>query len=128
MIFSLTLFVKFLIGIVKRLRSDAYYRSLGVLTLIVVLIATLFVWLVGKWPFLDALLYAVSTMAMNTPFGTLSAGAGPTLKVFHLAYTFLSVGVFLTFSLETGKTMLATYEETLKGLAERRAKKAASRA
>ena len=50
MITSLVLAVQFLIGIAKRLASDAYYRTLGVLVAIVLVIGTLFVWLVGGGP------------------------------------------------------------------------------
>lgn len=129
MITSMALFVKFLIGIVKRLWNDAYYRSLGVLVAIVILIATLFLWLAAGWPPLEAALYAVATMSMNTPYsGPLTNAAGPGLKLFHMVYTFISVGVFITFALETGKTMLASYDETMKKLAERKAKKAAGQA
>jgi len=36
-------------------------------------------------------------------------------------------GVFIIFALETGRTMLATYDETMKKMAERKAKKAAAK-
>jgi hypothetical protein len=128
MLISLIIAARFIIGIVQRLRSDAYYRSLGIVTLIMLLIGTLFTWLVGKWPFVDAMLYAVTTMSMNTPYGgPLTRAAGTGMKCFHLAYTFLSVGVFIIFTMETGKTMLATHKETMKMIAERRAKKAAAK-
>lgn len=124
MITSLVLAVQFLIGIARRLGRDAYYRSLGILTLLVIVIGTLFTWLVGRWPFGDAMLYAVTTMSMNTPYsGPLASAAGAEMEYFHMAYTFLSVGVFIIFTLETGKTMLATYEETVKKMADRKARK-----
>lgn len=126
MITSLILAAQFIIGIVQRLRSDAYYRSLGIVTLILLLIGTLFLWLVGKWPFVDALLYAVTTMSMNTPYGgPLTSAAGIGLKLFHMVFTFLSVGVFVIFAMETGKTMHATFEGAMKKMAERKANKAA---
>ncbi len=125
MITSLVLSVQFLVGIATRLGRDAYYRSLGVLTLIVLVIGTLYTWLVGGWPFPDALMYAVTTMSMNTPYsGPLASAAGAEMEYFHLAYTFLSVGVFIIFTLETGQTMLATYEGAMQKMAERKAKKA----
>ena len=128
MITSLILSVQFFIGICKRLARDAYYRSLGVVLLILLLIGTLFVWLVGKWPFMDALLYAVTTMSMNTPYsGPRAMSAGAELACFHMAYTFLSVGSFIVFAVETGKTMLGTYEDAMKKIADRKAKKAAAK-
>ncbi len=49
------------------------------------------------------------------------------MKFFHMGYTFVSVGVFIIFTIETGKTMIAPYEETMKKMAERRTKKAAAK-
>jgi len=122
------LVARFFIGIVKRIIADAYYRSLFVMAFIVLLIGTLFTWLVAKWPLLDSALYAVTTMSMITPYGgPLVNSAGVGMKCFHMAYTFLSVGVFIVFTMETGKTMIATYDETAKKMAERRAKKATAR-
>jgi len=123
MITSLALAVQFLIGIARRLGTDAYYRSLGILTVIILLIGTLYTWLVGLWPFPDALMYAVTTMSMNTPYsGPLASAAGGEMEYFHMAYTFLSVGVFIIFTLETSKTMLATYEHAMKKMADRKAR------
>lgn len=128
MLTSLFLASQFLIGIFRRLARDAYYRSLGMVLLIILAIGTLYVWLVGKWPLVDALFYAVTTMSMNTPYsGPLVAAAGRGMAVFHMAYTFVSVGIFLIFTMETGKTMLITYEDAMKKLAERRARKAAEK-
>lgn len=125
---SLILTARFVFGIVQRLRSDAHYRSIGVIMLIVLVFGTLFMWLVGQWPFVDAMLYAVTTMSMNTPYGgPLTRAADTGMKFFHMAYTFLSVGIFIIFALETGKTMHATYERTMKKIVERRAKKAAAK-
>lgn len=127
MITSLILAAQFVIGIGRRLARDVYYRSLGMVMLIMLVIGTLFVWLVGKWPFADALLYAVTTMSMNTPYsGPLVAAAGAEMALFHMAYTFLSVGIFLIFAMETGKTMLTTYDGAIKKIAERKARKAAA--
>lgn len=76
-------------------------------------------------PFPDALLYAVTTMSMNTPYsGPLASASGPEMEYFHMAYTFLSVGVFIIFTIETGRTMLSTYEGAMQKMAERKAKKA----
>ena len=62
---------------------------------------------------------------MNTPYcGPLVSAAGKEMEFFHMGYTFLNVGVFIIFALETGKTMIATYEATMKKLEERKAKKA----
>lgn len=128
MITSLILALQFIVGIGKRLATDAYYRSLGLVMVLLLLIGTLFVWLVGQWPFTAALLYAVTTMSMNTPYGgPLMAAAGLELVFFHMVYTFLSVGVFLVFAIETGKTMLANYDESKQKMAARKAQKAGER-
>jgi len=126
LITSLLLSLQFMIGIGKRLASDAYYRSLGVLVSILLLIGTLFTWLVAKWPFVESLLYAVTTMSMNTPYsGPHVKASGREMELFHMVYTFLSVGIFIIFAMEAGRTMLATYEERKKKSAERKAIKAA---
>ncbi len=128
MITSLILALQFMVGIGKRLASDAYYRSLGLVLVMLLLIGTLFVWLVGNWPFTESLLYAVTTMSMNSPYGgPLVEAAGPELVFFHMGYTFLSVGVFLVFTIETGKTMLASYDESKRKKAARKAQKASDR-
>jgi len=44
-----------------------------------------------------------------------------------MAYTFASVGIFIIFAVETGKTMLGKYEEAMKKLAKRKAKTAAAK-
>ena len=129
MITSLILSAQFIVGIVKRLIHDAYYRSITVVLLLYILIGTLFAHLVGNWPFRDSIIYAVTTMSMNTPYeGPHIVSAGLAMEVFHMFYTFLSVGSFLIFAMETGKTMLMTYEETANKRAKRKAMKAAAKA
>ena len=122
------LLLKFGYDIVRRLIEDAYFRSLGILVLIMAGVGTLFFWLVEGRPFLPALAYAVSTLAMNSPYGR---GMGPTATggiVFNICYAFLGVGVFLIFVLETGKTMVRSYEELTRKMTERRALKRAKKA
>jgi voltage-gated potassium channel len=122
---SLILLLKFVYDIVKRLIHDAYFRALGTVLLLMVLIGTLFFWLVEDNKFLHALTYAVGTLAMNSPYGT---GWGPQTPggiVFNIIYLFLGVGLFLLFVLEAGKTMIQTYEEFTRKMAERKAKRRA---
>ena len=69
MIISVLLLLKVVYNIVKRLIHDAYFRSLGILDLIMAGIGTLFFWLVEGRTFLQALAYAVGTLAMNSPYG-----------------------------------------------------------
>jgi amino acid permease len=124
MIASLLLLSKFVYEIAKRLIHDAYFRSLGILVLLVTLVGTLFFWLVEGQTFLQALAYAVSTLAMNSPYGVV--GMGPVSTggiVFNILYAFLGVGLFLIFVLETGKTMVQSYDEFTRKMAERRALK-----
>ena len=122
---SLLLLLKFLYDIVKRLIHDAYFRALGTVLLLMVLIGTLFFWLVEDQTFLQALTYSACTVAMNSPYGT---GWGPQTPggiAFNVIYLFLGVGLFLLFALETGKTMVQSYEEFNRRMAERKAKRRA---
>ena len=124
---SLLLLVKFAYDIVKRLIHDAYYRSLGSALLLILLAGTLFFWLVEGSAFLYALTYSAMTMAMNSPYGFGWGPQTPGGLVFNIIYVFLSVGLFLLFVLETGKTMVQTYDEFLKKMSERRARKRAKK-
>ena len=127
MITSLLLLFKFGYDIVKRLIHDAYFRALGTVLLIIVLAGTLFFWLAEGRTFLQALTYAALTVAMNSPYGT---GWGPETVggiVFNIIYVFLGVGLFLLFVLESGKTMVQSYEEFLRKMAERKALKQAKK-
>lgn len=120
---SLLLLLKFGYDIVKRLVHDAYYRTLGSALMLILLVGTLFLWLGEGRSFLQALTYSAMTMAMNTPYGF---GWGPQTSggiVFNIFYVFLSVGLFLLFVLETGKTMVQTYDEFLKKMADRKSRK-----
>lgn len=120
---SLLLLFKFAYDIVKRLIQDAYFRALGSALLTMLLVGTLFFWLVEGRTFLQALAYSAATMAMNSPYG-ISWGPQTTGGIlFNIAYLFLSVGLFLLFVLEAGKTMVKSYEEFFKTMAERKARK-----
>jgi voltage-gated potassium channel len=125
MLVSLLLLVKFVCDIVKRLIHDAYFRSLGILILIMTGIGTLFFWLVEGRTFLQALAYAASTLAMNSPYGHAWGPATTGGIIFNIVYIFLGVGLFLIFVLEAGKTMVQSYEEFTRKMAERRALKRA---
>lgn len=48
--------------------------------------------------------------------------------VFNISYAFLGVGLFLIFVLETGKTMVQSYEEFTRKMTDRRALKRATKA
>lgn len=124
---SLLLLAKFVYDIVKRLIHDAYYRSMGSALLLILLAGTLFLWLAEGRAFLHALTYSAMTMAMNSPYGFGWGPQTPGGLVFNIFYVFLSVGLFLLFVLETGKTMVQTYDEFKKELSERRARKHAKK-
>jgi len=124
---SLLLLAKFAYDIVKRLIHDAYYRSLGSALLLILLAGTLFLWLAEGRAFLHALTYSAMTMAMNSPYGFGWGPQTPGGLVFNIFYVFFSVGLFLLFVLETGKTMVQTYDEFLKKMSERRARKRAKK-
>ena len=111
MLASILLLFKFILDIFKRLIKDPYYRSLGLVLMLILIAGTLFYWLAQDRSFMQALSFSVATMAMNSPYGI---DWGPTNifgVIFHLIYMFLSVGIFLLFVLETGKTMVKTYED-----------------
>jgi len=128
MLTTILLAFQFLIGIIKRLINDHYYRSIGLLNLLVLLVGTLYTWLAGGWPIKESILYSVTTMSMNTPYsGPLIEASGDEMLFFHMFYTFLSVGIFLIFTMETGKTIHSTYEEVMKKMAQRSAKKNAGK-
>jgi hypothetical protein len=123
MMTSLLILVKFVYDVVRRFIRDAYYRALGTALLLMLLVGTLFFWLSEGRTFLQALTYSALTMAMNSPYGF---GWGPQTTVgliFNIIYVFLSVGLFLLFVLETGKTMAQSHEELLKKMAARKALK-----
>jgi hypothetical protein len=127
MVTSLLLLFKFGYDIVRRLIHDAYFRALGSALLTILLVGTLFFWLAEGRTFLQALAYSAATMAMNSPYGI---GWGPHTTggiLFNIIYLFLSVGLFLLFVLEAGKTMVQSYEEFFKKMAERKALKHAKK-
>lgn len=124
---SLLLLFKFAYDIAKRLVRDAYFRALAIVLLLMVLIGSLFFWLVEGQTFFHAIVFAAMTLAMNSPYGI---GWGPHTVggiVFFIVYTFLGVGLFLLFVLEAGKTMVQSYEDLLRKLAERKAMKRAKK-
>jgi hypothetical protein len=124
---SLLLLFKFGYDIAKRLIQDAYFRALGIVLLLMVLIGALFFWLVEGDSFFHAIVFSAMTLAMNSPYGI---GWGPHSTggiIFFIVYTFLGVGLFLLFVLEAGKTMVQSYEQLLKNLAERKAVKYAKK-
>lgn len=125
MLTSLLLLFKFGYDLVTRLIYDAYFRALGSALLTMLLVGTLFFWLAEGQTFLHALAYSAATMAMNSPYGI---GWGPQTTagtIFNIIYLFLSVGLFLLFVLEAGKTMVQSYEQVFKKMAERKALKRA---
>jgi len=123
MLASILLLFKFIVDIFKRLVNDPYYRSLGFVLTLILIAGTLFYWLAQGRTFVQALSFSVATMAMNSPYGIDWGPTNISGVIFHLIYMFLSVGIFLLFVLETGKTMVKTYEEFQWKLDERKALK-----
>ena len=115
---ALLLIFRFGYDIIRRLIHDLYFRALGSALVMMLVVGTVFFWLVeGRTPF-QALTYSAMTMAMNSPYGI---GWGPRSTggiLFNIIYLFLSVGIFLLFVLEAGKTMARSYEEFFKKMAE----------
>ena len=124
---SLVLLFKFIFDIGKRLVTDVYFRTLGSLLVTMMLVGSLFFWLVEGQTFGHAFVYSAMTLAMNTPWGI---GWGPHTTAgvaFNLVYMYVGVGLYLLFVLEAGKTMIRSYEEFSAKMAERKAKKQALR-
>lgn len=120
---SLLLLFKFAYDIVKRLIHDAYFRALGSVLLIMILIGTLFYWLAQDRTFLKAVTFSACTLAMNSPYGLDWGPKTVVGVVFHIIYQFFGIGLFLLFVLEAGKTMTQSYEEFLRKMTERKALK-----
>ena len=125
MLIELALAGKFILDIIKRLRNDKVFRTLGFLLFVLILVGTMFFWLVEKRPFISALAYAVGTLAMNSPY---KQGPQTTIGVlFNIIYIFIGVGVYLIFVLEAGKTIIASHTEWERKRAEKKALKKAAK-
>ena len=127
MLIELALSGKFIYDIIKRLRTDKVYRTLGFLMFVLILVGTMFFWLVEKNTFLGGLAYAVGTLSMNSPYNL--APKTTVGVIFNIIYIFIGVGVYLLFILETGKTIVTAHEDfEKKQAAKKAAKKAAKEA
>jgi voltage-gated potassium channel len=125
MLIELALAGKFIFDIIKRLRNDKVFRTLGFLLFVLILVGTMFFWLVEKRPFIGALAYAVGTLAMNSPY---KQGPQTTVGIlFNIIYIFIGVGIYLIFVLEAGKTIIASHTEWEKNRAEKKAAKKAAK-
>ena len=125
MLIELALSGKFIYDIIKRLRNDKVYRTLGFLMFVLVLVGTMFFWLVEHKGFLRGLAYAVGTLSMNSPYNL--APKSTVGVVFNLVYIFIGAGVYLLFILETGKTIVSAHEDWEKRRAEKKALKKAQK-
>lgn len=123
MLIELALAGKFIFDIGKRLKSDKTFRTLGFLLFVLILVGTMFFWLVEGAPFLGALAYAVGTLSMNSPYN--QAPQSTIGIIFNIIYIFIGVGVYLIFVLEAGKVIVSSHEEWEKKRAEKKALKKA---
>jgi len=124
MIIEIALIGKFIYDLVRRLIDDKVFRTLGFLVFVLVLIGTMFFWLVEGKTFVDALYYAVGSLSMNSPADGPTTNAG---KLFSTVYIIIGVGVYLTFVLEAGKTIISAHHDFEKKQAERKALKKAKK-
>ena len=126
MLIELALTGKFIVDIVKRLRRDKTFRTLGFLLFVLIFVGTMFFWLVEDLPFLKSLAYSVGTLSMNSPydreitFSTIGV-------IFNIIYIFIGVGVYLIFVIEAGRTIINAHEEFEKKQAEKKALKKAQK-
>ena len=125
MVLELALAGKFIFDMGKRLKNDKVFRTLGFLLFVLILVGTMFFWLVEKRPFLGALSYAVGTLSMNSPYN--QAPQTTVGVIFNIIYIFIGVGVYLIFILEAGKTIISAHEEWEKKRAEKRELKRAKK-
>ena len=126
MLLELALSGKFIYDIVKRLINDKIFRTLGFLLFVLILVGTLFFWLVEGRTFLQALAYSVGTLSLNSPY---NLGPQSTIGViFNIVYIFIGVGVYLIFIMEAGRTIIDAHHEFEKKMAERKAAKKAAKA
>jgi voltage-gated potassium channel len=125
MLLELALAGKFIFDIIKRLRNDKVFRTIGFLLFVLILVGTMFFWLVEGRPFLGALAYAVGTLAMNSPYK--QAPQSTVGIIFNIVYIFIGVGVYLIFVLEAGKTIISSHQEWEKKRAEKKALKKAAK-
>ena len=125
MLIELALAGKFIFDIIKRLRNDKVFRTLGFLLFVLILVGTMFFWLVEKLPFISALAYAVGTLAMNSPYKLAPQSVVGVL--FNIVYIFIGVGIYLIFVLEAGKTIIASHTEWEKKREEKKALKKAAK-
>ena len=126
MLIELALAGKFIFDIIKRLRNDKVFRTIGFLLFVLILVGTMFFWLVEKKAFIIALGYAVGTLSMNSPYK--NAPQTTIGVIFNIIYVFIGTGVYLIFVLEAGKTIISSHEEWEKKRAEKKALKKAMKA
>lgn len=127
MLIEFALTGKFIIDIGKRLKKDKTFRRLGFLLFVLVLVGTMFFWLVEGKPFLEALAYSVGTLSMNSPYHLNDTKLSTIGVVFNLIYIFIGVGVYIIFVLEAGKTIITAHEEFEKKQEEQKALKKAKK-
>ena len=125
MLIELALSGKFIYDIVKRLINDKVFRTLGFLLFVLILVGTMFFWLVEGRSFLGALAYSVGTLSMNSPYNL--APQSTIGVIFNIIYIFIGVGVYLIFILEAGKTIVTAHEDFEKKRAEKKAAKKAAK-
>ena len=125
MLIELALSGEFVYDIVKRLRNDKVFRTLGFLVFVLILVGTMFFWLVEGKSFLGALAYAVGTLSLNSPYNL--APKSTIGVLFNILYIFIGVGVYLIFIMEAGKTIITSHEEWEKKRAEKKAAKKAAK-
>lgn len=120
MLIELALSGKFIYDLAKRLIHDKVFRTLGFLVFVLVLIGTMFYWLVEHKSFIDGMHYAVGTLSMNSPSDGPTSTVG---KIFDMIYRIIGVGVFITFILEAGRTIITAHHDFEKSQAEKKALK-----
>lgn len=92
--------ISFLVTIVKlfesicRATSDDEFRAMAVMTIVLLLIGTVFYSHAEEWNLLDSFYFCVMTMT-TIGYGDL-APTTPLSKIFTIVYAFISIGIFVS--------------------------------
>lgn len=78
----------------RRALKEPAVRAAGSLTAVLILIASVFYWIVEGWPLLDSVYFSVVTIA-TVGYGDFAPKTVPG-KIFTMAYIFCGLGIFVS--------------------------------
>ncbi len=95
--------------IIQALREDKELRFLLIFIVLLLTGSTIFYMFVEDWTCVDALYFSVITMT-TVGYGDLTPTTDIS-KVFTIIYTFLSIGVFVSFAAKLAQMMFIDYQQ-----------------